>query len=208
VSSHDKINIEQRHHKQKHKKRKKKKKKEVEPQAQPAKVPILPSVINLLVVGPPQVGKSSLILKFTEGTVGGLLERNEVEFRKTTIQLSDDQEANVSVWDTPPEDRFKTPSSQLCRQAMGIMIVFDITSKSSFDQLDPLLKCIKCAGNEKSSIIIVGNKVDLPHREIEYQDAKDFCGARNLKYMETSSLDGHNVEEAFKRLVTLIRDSL
>lgn len=95
------------------------------------------SVIRLLLLGDSAVGKSSLLLRFCEGrfennfviTIG-------VDFKTKTMNI-DGKNYRVQVWDTAGQERFRTITPAYYRNAMGVLILFDVTNKKSFDSTYP-----------------------------------------------------------------------
>jgi len=96
------------------------------------------SVIRLLLLGDSAVGKSSLLLRFCEGrfennfviTIG-------VDFKTKTMNV-DGKSHRVQVWDTAGQERFRTITPAYYRNAMGVLILFDVTNKKSFDSMFPI----------------------------------------------------------------------
>jgi len=105
-------------------------------------------VIRLLLLGDSAVGKSSLLLRFCEGrfennfviTIG-------VDFKTKTMNI-DGKQHRVQVWDTAGQERFRTITPAYYRNAMGVLILFDVTNKKSFDSMlyIPLLTVMSRCG--------------------------------------------------------------
>ncbi|KAH0791830.1 Ras family protein [Histomonas meleagridis] len=160
------------------------------------------SSYKIVVVGASGVGKSALVQRLVDGTF-----REEgqstvgVEFKSFTCQTQDNQPVKLQIWDTAGQERFRSVSKAYFRNAVGAVLVFDITSESSFDDLENWLQDLQQLCNPNAYIILVGNKVDLEDkREVGTQQAKDFGEKHHLEYLETSALSGQNVMESFTRL--------
>jgi small GTP-binding protein len=160
---------------------------------------------KIVVVGSSGVGKTSLVEHLISGsfheetqpTIG-------VQFK--TFSLTVDNEAiNLQIWDTAGQERFKAVSKAYFRNAIGGILVFDLTNRLSFDDLNSWINDLNTLCAPNAHIILVGNKTDLvDSREIVESEALAFAQRYNLAYLETSAKSGNNVAEAFARLATEI----
>ena len=90
------------------------------------------------------------------------------------------------------------PNRSYYRGAAGALLVYDITRRETFTQLEKWLTEARENASENMVIMLIGNKVDLDHkRAVTYQDGADFAGKNNLIFLETSAKTAANVEEAF-----------
>ncbi|KRX09092.1 Six-hairpin glycosidase-like protein [Pseudocohnilembus persalinus] len=151
------------------------------------------------------VGKSNLITRFTKdefnleskATIG-------VEFCNKNIKINN-QSIKAQVWDTAGQERYRAITSTYYRGAVGAMMVYDTTIKSSFKNLNKWYQELKGLADEDIIVMVVGNKIDLPHmRGVQKEDAEQFCKENGLAYLETSALKNTNVEQAFVQLLTQI----
>lgn len=163
------------------------------------------STINLtfkiVVVGSSGVGKSAIVQRLVDGTF-----REEgqstvgVEFKPFIIPV-EDQNVKLQIWDTAGQERFKSVSKAYFRNAVGAVLVYDISNDASFEDLTNWLHDLQQLCNPNAYILLVGNKADLEEqRQVGVQQAKDFAEQHHLEYLETSALSGANVTEAFTRL--------
>ena len=157
---------------------------------------------KIVVVGASGVGKSAIVQRLVEGTF-----REEgqstvgVEFKSFSCQTQDGQNVKLQIWDTAGQERFRSVSKAYFRNAVGAVIVYDITSESSFEDLEIWLQDLLHLCNPNAYILLVGNKADLEtKREVGIQQAKDFGDKHHLEYLETSALSGQNVQESFTRM--------
>jgi len=112
------------------------------------------------------------------------------------------------LWDTAGQERFRAVARPFYRNALGGLLVFDITNAASFKSAEKWLNELKQFGDKNIAILLVGNKSDLKDkREVATEDAKNFAQKNALYYMETSALDGANVKEAFQQIVTTIHET-
>ncbi len=84
----------------------------------------------------------------------------------------------------------------------GILVVYDITNRQSFDDLNFWLNDIEKIANKNTVKLLVGNKCDLEDkREVTFQEGKDFADNNGMKFIETSATTNQNVDEAFEILI-------
>jgi Ras-related protein Rab-1A len=99
-------------------------------------------------------------------------------------------------WDTAGQERFRTITSSYYRGAHGIIIVYDITDRESFDNVKQWLNEIDRYACENVNKLLVGNKCDMDSkRQVEYEEAKAFADERGIPFLETSAKDSTNVEK-------------
>lgn len=99
-------------------------------------------------------------------------------------------------WDTAGQERFRTITSSYYRGAHGIIIVYDITDRESFDNVKQWLNEIDRYACENVNKLLVGNKCDMESkRQVEYEEAKAFADERGIPFLETSAKDATNVEK-------------
>ena len=163
-------------------------------------------LFKILLVGNSGVGKSSLLLKYTENcfcdqhisTIG-------VDFKIHTVDI-DGKIVKLQIWDTAGQERFRTITSSYYRGAHGIIMVYDITDKESFNQLANWYDEILKYNNGNADVIIVGNKNDLPSkRQVDYDSGYYFAESLNMDFIETSAKDSSNVKKAFLTLAKKIK---
>ncbi len=153
-------------------------------------------------IGQSTVGKSSLLRQFKEGdyfpdislTVG-------VDFHAKMIKVNG-QSIKLQLWDTAGQDRFRAIVKAYYRNAVGGLLVFDITNRESFASCDEWYEEVtKIAEPHKPVFILVGNKYDQNReRQVTREDGLSFARRYNMEYIETSAKSGHNVEETFQIL--------
>ena len=163
-------------------------------------------VLKLLLLGDSSVGKTSILLeyisnKFDESsisTVGVDYMDKIIDYNKFKIKLQ--------IWDTSGEEKFRTITKNFYRNADGLLVVFDLTKKESYDHIKSWINEAK-ENNDKLKTILIGNKLDLKDERIVAIDvAKQFAEKNNLKYIETSAKDGTNINESFQAIIDLLFD--
>ena len=162
-------------------------------------------LFKLILVGDSCVGKSNILLKYlknefdpnSRATVG-------VEFGTKNI-IIDNKKIKIQIWDTAGEERYRSITSAYYKGAKGAFIVYDITRKSTFDNIDKWISDLKLNGDKNICIIILGNKSDLDDkREVSKEGGIKKSEMYKTAFMETSALNGDNIEKAFDELIEQI----
>ena len=107
----------------------------------------------------------------------------------------------LQIWDTVGQERFKNITASYYRGGNGILVVYDITDRESFNNLNSWLIEIEKSANKNVYKILIGNKCDLEEkRAVTYQEGKDFADSNGMKFIETSAKTCQQVNEAFETL--------
>ena len=156
-------------------------------------------LFKVLLLGDTDVGKSSLILRYTEETFNSKLVNSiGVDFKMKKKEI-DGKIIKVQIWDTAGHERFRSITYSYYRGANAIIIVFDITDKKSFLSITEWLKQIEKHAKENVFKFLVGNKSDLAEeRKVTYEEAKEYAEEHDLPYIETSAKEGININELFE----------
>jgi small GTP-binding protein len=164
---------------------------------------------KFVLVGDSAVGKTALCKKFCDKsfnpnqpmTVGLEFGTRVVEVQKVPIKLQ--------IWDTAGQERFRSIAKAYFRSAIGVILVFDLADRRSFDDMNQWLSDVHTLCDPNAVVTLIGNKSDLDGRAVTAQEAESFGKLHQLSYLETSALNGSNIEEAFRRTAaTIYRRSL
>ena len=161
---------------------------------------------QILIIGNSVVGKTSILTKYTTKTYNeNYIATVGLDFF-TKDEKIDDKTIRVKIWDTAGQERYKAITKCFFQRAQGIIIVFDVTNKKSFDDLKIWIDSIRSQSKltedlENMPIIIIGNKIDIPKRVIDKETALNFSKEQNFDYYETSGKTGQGVDNAIKDLV-------
>ena len=155
-------------------------------------------LFKVLLLGDSDVGKSSLILRYTEETFNSKLVNSiGVDFKMKKKEI-DGKIIKVQIWDTAGHERFRSITYSYYRGANAIIIVFDLSDKKSFISITEWLKQIEKHAKENVFKFLVGNKSDLiDERKVTYEEAKQYADEHDLPYIETSAKEGININELF-----------
>ncbi|XP_064492337.1 ras-related protein Rab-18 isoform X2 [Pseudopipra pipra] len=119
------------------------------------------TTLKILIIGESGVGKSSLLLRFTDDTFDPELAATiGVDFKVKTISV-DGNKAKLAIWDTAGQERFRTLTPSYYRGAQGVILVYDVTRRDTFVKLDNWLNELEtyCTRNDIVKML-VGNKID------------------------------------------------
>ena len=165
-------------------------------------------LFKILLVGNSSVGKSSLFLRFVDDVWNDVFVPTiGVDFKIKTLKINE-KNVKLQIWDTAGQERFRTIISSYYKGAQGILLVFDVTEKESFESLNNWLIEIEKNANKNVIKILIGNKNDLEDkRVISFSQAKDFADSNGLKYVETSAKTNNNVTEAFSEIGKELMDA-
>ena len=164
---------------------------------------------NIILVGDCSVGKTSIINRFIENRFNRNLKSTvNIEFRIKSIKLDSNTIVDLKIWDTCGEERFHSITKNFYHEADGIFIVFDLGDCKSFNNIKIFLKDINdiCNINNKS-IMIIGNKNDLPLEDIKVKekDIEKILGKnKEFKYLDVSARSGSNIRDMFTQMSKLI----
>jgi Ras-related protein Rab-1A len=157
-------------------------------------------LFKIVLVGDSGVGKSCLLLRFADDTFSeSYISTIGVDFRFKTLSI-DGQIVKLQIWDTAGQERFKTITSAYYRGADGVILVFDKTSRDTFNNIASWLEEIN-KYSETSTRILVGNKDDAKEiMQVDQETAIKFGSELKMNYVETSALNSHQVTFAFESI--------
>ena len=162
---------------------------------------------QLLIIGDSTVGKTSILSRFANGTFNSNYLATVGLDNFTKDEKIDNKTIRVKIWDTAGQEKFKSLTASFFRNTQGIIIVYDVTNAETFDNLKYWIQSIKTNMDseiENLPIIIIGNKIDVENREVQFYDAESFSKSYNYPYFETSAKTGENVEKSVLFLVKKI----
>lgn len=162
-------------------------------------------VLKIVLVGDSAVGKSNLLLRWSKNEFKEqYAETIGVEFATKTLQI-DGKLTKVHVWDTAGQERFRVLSPVYYRGAHGALIVYDITSASSFESLDRWIEQVLECTDSDVTFLLIGNKSDLKDmRAVTTDEGIAYGKEKKITFMEASAKEGFHTEEAFDTLIRSI----
>ena len=160
--------------------------------------------LKILLVGDTCVGKTSILSKY----IDDIFEENHistigVEYKVKSLIINGIK-INLRIWDSSGQDRFRSITQSFFRNADGILIIFDLTEKKTFEGVKQWLIDSEYY-DIKIKKILVGNKVDLiEERKVEKVIIDNFVKKIQLKYYEISAKEGTNIDNVFRELAEMI----
>lgn len=163
-------------------------------------------LFKVLLIGDSGVGKTSLLLRFTDRTfTESYISTIGVDFKIQTIHL-DKKIIKLQLWDTAGQERFRTITSSYYKGAHGVIIVYDISDRSTFLNIKNWINEIEKYAYSNIKILLVGNKLDCNNRQVSYEEAKEFANKLQIIYIESSAKNSTNVQELFIQIVKQLKD--
>ena len=166
--------------------------------------------ISIGTIGDSQVGKSAMTeiylnREFSEEylTTIGI----NINTKDTKIIINgEEKEIKVKIWDTAGQEKFKSISTQYIKNCDGILLIYAINNKKTFENIENWLNEIE---NKKKKnnipLVLIGNKIDLEkEREVSFQEGEKLAQIYNMEFFECSAKDNINVNECFNCLIELI----
>ena len=158
-------------------------------------------LFKVSLIGDSSTGKTSILLRFiddyftddTKSTIG-------VDFKLVSLELEPKIYAKMQIWDTCGSERFKSLTSSFIKTCVAFILVFDLTRKNTFQNIEHWIKIIK-ENTSPKFLILVGNKSDLKEqRNIDKEIILNYCEKNLFNYMEISAKNNLNVEKLFKEV--------
>ncbi|KAE8702488.1 Ras-related protein RABE1e [Hibiscus syriacus] len=167
-------------------------------------------LIKLLLIGDSGVGKSCLLLRFSDGSfTTSFITTIGIDFKIRTIEL-DGKRIKLQIWDTAGQERFRTITTAYYRGAMGILLVYDVTDESSFNNIRNWIRNIEQHASDNVNKVLVGNKADMDEskRAVPTSKGQALADEYGIKFFETSAKTNLNVEEVFFAIARDIKQRL
>ena len=176
------------------------------------------TVYKMVIIGESAVGKTCIFKKITSGvfneksisTIG--IDRRTLTFK---INTSDgEKDVDVQLWDTAGQERFRSITTTYYKSSQGLLLMYDITNKDTFDNLDSWFQSINESLGESNNylVVLLGNKVDLVNnepdkRQVTTEEAENICKDKNIYWGgECSAKDF--TEEQLKEMFTKFTEEM
>ena len=153
---------------------------------------------KLIVVGDQNTGKSCILNRFAneifeenyQATIG-------LDFLNKIVNING-QEIHLVLYDTAGQEKFRSLIPMYIREAQIILLIYDITSKESFESIPKWFSEILNVKNDEAIFALVGNKIDLnDNRVVSFEEGKKLANEKNIIFEEVSAKDGQNFNELF-----------
>ena len=159
-------------------------------------------MIKVILIGDSGVGKTNIMSKFlknqfmenSKATVG-------VEFG-SKLFIHENHKIKAQIWDTAGQEKYKAITGAYYKGSKGALVIYDITRKETFANIEKWVNDLKTAGDPKITIIIIGNKSDLADkRQITKEEGEEKAKSFGCAFLETSAFNGENIDKAFDIMV-------
>lgn len=154
------------------------------------------------------MGKSSILLRFTDDTFS---ERHAatigVDFRTRDMNFQG-KVIRTTVWDTAGQEKFRSLTSSYYRGTHGIVLVYDVTNRDSFQHVEDWLNEVTTyVGEDDCVMLLVGNKIDLEARAVSTAEGQAFAREKAMVFIETSAKTTIGIRQTFEELVQKVLEN-
>lgn len=163
-------------------------------------------LIKLIIIGDTAVGKTSLVVRYCDGGFESksYLSTVGVDFKTKVVEVDDPEgwTVKVQIWDTAGQERFRNITRAYYRGANGIILVYDVTSRASFENIKSWLADIKENSRGDQPLVLLGNKSDKKRDQvIDAREGEALAKELGVDFFEVSAKIRYNVDEAFLSIV-------
>ena len=158
---------------------------------------------KILLLGDSSVGKTCFLMRYSDNTFQEIhMSTIGLDYKLKNVQLDDGKIVKIQIWDTAGQDRFRSITKNYYKGAHGIILIYDITSRKTFENVKNWVSQIKEEVSDKVIIILVGNKIDdESNRKVSKEEGKKMAKDCGLDFFETSAKSGLNIDSTFNELV-------
>ena len=162
---------------------------------------------KVVMLGDGAVGKTALTTRFTQNFFDADYKRTiGSDFAVKIIDLTEDTKVTLQVWDLAGQPRFEVVRQSFYRGAKGGLLVFDVTRRRTFINIDRWKEEAYMAIGNPIPLVVVANKIDLIDRVVQPEEGKEYADNNGFLYVESSALTGANVEEAYNTMSQVMID--
>lgn len=167
-------------------------------------------LFKILLIGDTGVGKSSILFRFTDDSFDEHMQSTiGVDFKVKHVDALN-KRLKLTIWDTAGQERFRTLTSSYYRGAQGVVMVYDVTRRDSFENLEQWLKEVNiyCPNSGEGVVkLLVGNKIDLDGRVILRKEAENWARNQGMLFLEASAKTRMGVKQCFLEIVHKILEN-
>ena len=165
-------------------------------------------LIKLLLLGEQAVGKSSLIMRYTDNEFHfNIMGTGGMDLKRKKIIIGND-DVKVMIYDTAGHERFRSIAKTQYKGSQGVILIYDVTERKSFDRVIRWIESIKeDLDPQNVEILLVGNKIDMINEKVvSFSEGNELAKIFGVNFIETSAKTGENVESAFFTIIKKIYD--
>ena len=159
-------------------------------------------VFKILLLGDSEVGKSCFLMRYSDNVfVENYITTIGLDYKLKIVKLDSGKTIKVQLWDTAGQDKYRTIAKNYYKGSHGILLLYDTTKMSSFENIREWIQDIRQEVSPKSIIFLIGNKIDLTEqRKISKEQGEELAEEFKIPFFEASAKSGENVDEVFKAL--------
>lgn len=160
---------------------------------------------KILTIGESGVGKTCILRRFVEDKfLKNHLATIGIDFKTKNI-IVDGVQVKLKIWDTAGQERFRNITNQYYKGADGIILVYDVTDRTSFEKIREWMNQIKQNTTEDEiGLVLLGNKCDADLRDVYENDGIELGKELGIQYFESSAMNNINISESFNYLAKQI----
>jgi len=165
--------------------------------------------IKLLMIGDSGVGKTCLLLRYANDSFSPtFITTIGIDFKIKNIDI-DGTKIKLQIWDTAGQERFRTITTSYFRGAQGILLVYDVTDRRSFESIRNWISQIQQHADVHVNKILVGNKCDmLDEKVVSTEEGEKLAKEFGMHFWECSAKNNINVDESFVGIARGVKDRL
>ncbi len=159
-------------------------------------------IIKILTLGDTLVGKSSIVLRFSDNRFDdNQLSTIGIDYKTKYIKVKD-ASVKVLLWDTAGQEKFRNIARQYYKGANGVLLIYDVCDRKSYERIGFWMDELKQNNEiEQLYIILVGNKIDLEEkRVVTREEAEKYAEDNNINYLEVSAKTGEGILDLFNEV--------
>jgi len=139
---------------------------------------------KVLILGDPSVGKSCFLIRYTEDTFQDVyLSTIGMDCKYKKVDLENGESIRLQLWDTAGQDRFRSITRNLYKGAAGIILIYDVTNRKTFESIKNWVESIRAEVSNKVVIVLVGNKIDKKEQiDVKTEEGDNLAEEFNLPF--------------------------
>lgn len=165
--------------------------------------------VKILLLGDSGVGKTCMMMKFTESTFdSNFITTIGIDYKYKVVNI-EGKPIRLEIWDSAGQERFRSITSSYLRGAHGILLCYDISDVNSFYHIEDWLNQIAEYSDVNVNKLLVGNKCDKElQRHVTTQDGETLAQSHGMQFIEVSAMTGKNIDKCFTTITKMVLDRM